>query len=205
MILFRQCIIVLFSLFIFSCKQQPGKLDLTDEEVKNLAIQRGNLISEKTQLVLGSRLKSVIQNEGVPQALKYCNVHAYPIVDSLQEVFHARIKRASHKTRNPDDSPTSMEQKIIDGYLKDLQKGETPSEQVILNKKEVHYYKPIILSAALCLNCHGKIGSDISDNNYEVIKALYTEDNAAGHKMGDLRGVWSIQFERDSFQKNDVL
>ena len=40
---------------------------------------------------------------------------------------------------------------------------------------------------------------DITEENYEVIKALYTEDDATGHEMGDLRGVWSIKFERDSF------
>ena len=199
-----QFAILLFSCFVFSC-QPSDKNALTNDEIRELAKQQGNMISEKTQMILGSKLKSVIQNEGIPQALKYCNVNAFPIVDSLQTVYHAKIRRASHKTRNLSDAPDKMEQEIIDGYIEDIQKGETPSVEIVLGDKEVHYFKPIILSAALCLNCHGKIGSEITEENYEVIKALYTEDNATGHEMGDLRGVWSIQFERDSFQKNDVL
>jgi hypothetical protein len=197
--------IALFCFFAFSCQQKSDKSVLTDDEVKKLAIEQGNLISEKTQMVLGSKLKSVIEAEGIPQALKYCNVHAFPIVDSLQDIYDAKIRRASQKTRNLEDTPDKMEQKIINEYLEALQRGETPATKVILDQTEVHYFKPIILSAALCLNCHGKIGSDITEENYEIIKALYAEDNATGHEMGDLRGVWSIQFERDSFQKNDVL
>jgi hypothetical protein len=198
-------LLILFCLFTITCKQQSDNNSLTNEEVEKLALEQGNLISENTQMVLGSKLKSVIQEDGVPQALKYCNVNAYPIVDSLQDVYLAKIRRASHKTRNPGDKPTNMEQKIIDGYLEDLKNKDTPSVQVIIEKKEVHYFKPIILSAALCLNCHGKIGSEITEDNYEIIKALYTEDNATGHEMGDLRGIWSIQFDRDSFQEKDVL
>jgi len=200
--LFTQLTIGIICILIFSCQQQSEKNNLTDDEIRDLAIQQGNLISEKTQMVLGSKLKEVIQNEGIPQALKYCNVNAFPIVDSLQEVYGIRIRRTSQKMRNPSDTPDKMEQKIIDEYMDVIQKGETPTVKVVLSKKNVDYFKPIILSASLCLNCHGNIGSEIKYENYTIIKALYTEDKATGYKMGDLRGIWSIKFERNSFQKN---
>jgi hypothetical protein len=196
--------ILIFSMILvlsLSC-QQKNVHNLTDTELMDLATQQGDLISENTQKVLGSKLKEVIQNDGIPQALKYCNVKAFPIVDSLQEVYNAKIRRASHKTRNPDDAPDKMEEKVINEYSNLIINGKTPAAKVVLSGKKVYYYKPIILSASLCLSCHGNIGTDIIDDNYEIIKALYTEDNATGHKMGDLRGIWSITFERDSFHKD---
>jgi len=200
----KRYLIFIFSMIFalaLSC-QQKNEHHLTETELLSLATQQGDLISENTQKVLGSKLKEVIQKDGIPQALKYCNVKAFPIVDSLQDVYKAKIRRASFKTRNPGDAPDKMEEKIINEYLEAIKNGDTPSAKVVLSSKKVHYYKPIILSASLCLNCHGNIGSDISEDNYKIIKALYTEDKATGHEMGDLRGIWSITFKRDSFQKN---
>ena len=164
----------------------------------SLAMQQGDLISENTQKVLGTRLKEVIQDKGIPQALTYCNLNAYPLVDSLQDIYKAEIRRASLKTRNPANAPDKREEKIIKEYLNEIQEGVTPAVKVVLQNDKLYYYRPIILSAQLCLNCHGNIGTDIKEDNYRVIKALYSDDNATGHKMGDLRGIWSITFEKES-------
>lgn len=194
--------IVVLALFMttFSCQAPKKELSLTEDEIYDLAIERGDQISEKTQKVLGSTLKRVIENDGIPQAIRYCNLNAYPIVDSLETVYKAKIRRASHKTRNPMDTPDTQEEEVIGEYLEAIQAGNTPEVKIVIGKGQIHYYKPIILSAPLCLNCHGTVGSDITEENYKVIKALYTEDNATGHHVGDLRGIWSISFDIKAFE-----
>jgi hypothetical protein len=45
----------------------------------------------------------------------------------------------------------------------------------------------------MCLNCHGQPGTDISAETQKALAELYPNDLAIGHKIGDLRGMWSIR------------
>ncbi len=197
---------LLFFFFIFllmpSCKNERKQTNFSDEEWEKMAVTKGDMISQVTQMALASKLKEVVQEEGIGEALKFCNVNAYPIVDSLEEVYKAKVKRASSRTRNPDDAPDKMEEEIIEEYARDIANGSTPEVKIILDDDMAHYFKPIILSAELCLKCHGKVGTDLLDENYQIIKELYPDDNATGHSLGDLRGIWSISFAKDALSKN---
>lgn len=145
--------------------------------------------------VLSGQLKSAMQEGGVPNAAQYCNTVAYPLVDSLSEVYSARIRRASDKVRNPKDKPTELEQEILDTYHAQMAEG-TPPKPVVrqLASGEIAFYAPIRMQE-LCLKCHGKLGETLKEEDYAVIKELYPEDEAIGYEAGDLRGIWSITFE----------
>ena len=193
-----------FCIFLLTtgCNNERKQTDINDEELEELAVARGDMISQVTQMALASKLKEVVQEEGIAEALKFCNVNAYPIVDSLEEVYNTQVKRASSRTRNPGDKPNKMEGEIIEEYSRDLAEGNTPGVKIILDDDKAHYFKPIILSAELCLKCHGQVGSDVLDENYKIIKELYPDDNATGHKLGDLRGIWSISFDKDDLSQD---
>ena len=169
-----------------------------------MAEAEGNRIAMETQQVLASRLKTAIENNGIPQALKYCNVHAFPIVDSLEKEHGVDIKRASFSVRNPKDKPDKKETEILERYENKIASGNTPTPEVSLINEKVHFARPIIISNQLCLNCHGKVGEDINQQHYKVIQALYPEDEAIGYSLGDLRGIWSIEFNRNYFKKQAV-
>ena len=192
----------MFHILFISCNSTKKRL--SNEELIEIVKEEGNRITAITQQVLGSKLKSTINEQGIPQALKYCNLQAYPLIDSLEEKMDVEVKRASIKTRNPQDSPDRNELKIINNYLSDIKKSQTPEVYVSIQQNEIHFAKPIILNDQLCLNCHGQVGKDITDENYHVIKALYPEDNATGHQLGDLRGIWSLKFNRDYFEKRAI-
>ena len=193
-----------FCIFLLTqgCNNERKQTTINDEELEEMAIARGDMISQVTQLALASKLKEVVQKEGIAAALKFCNVNAYPIVDSLEKVYNTQVKRASSRTRNPGDTPNKMEGEIIEEYSMDIAKGLTPEVRIVLDDDKAHYFKPIILSAELCLKCHGQVGSDLLDENYEIIKELYPDDNASGHELGDLRGIWSISFEKDALSQD---
>jgi hypothetical protein len=180
------------------CNNERKQTDINDEDLEELALARGDRISQVTQMALASKLKEVVQEEGIAEALKFCNVNAYPIVDSLEKVYNTQVKRASSRARNPGDKPNKMEEEIIEEYSRDMAKGNTPEVKIMLDDNKAYYFKPIILSAELCLKCHGQVGSDLLDENYRIIKELYPDDNATGHKLGDLRGIWSISFDKNA-------
>lgn len=181
------------------------KEEMADRELKRLsegdimtrAKELGAEIAISSQQALGSKLKEALSEGGVPGALEYCNVSAYPLVDSLEKKFGASIKRASLRTRNPKDAPNSMERQILEAYEYNVEQGIDLEENVQrLGDTAILYTKPIVLNNGICLNCHGDPETEIGTENYDLILGLYPEDNATGHKMGDLRGMWSITLSK---------
>jgi hypothetical protein len=81
-------------------------------------------------------------------------------------------------------------------YLK-LQSELEPMEPFLETTTEggVTFYMPITIISPLCLRCHGKIGTDISQEDYAVIKSLYPNDEATSYTMNELRGMWKVEFE----------
>jgi hypothetical protein len=138
-----------------------------------------------------------VQVEGVVGALEYCNVNAFPLIDSLSTYFSAKIKRVSNRSRNEKDNPNDMEKQLLDAYQYNLENSLelSPGVQKIDDNNYL-YTKPIILNSGLCLQCHGQVGTDLDESFAEQIRELYPDDNALGHKINDLRGMWSITLDK---------
>lgn len=168
---------------------------LTSEEV-SLYTQRGKEIAQGTFAVMSSELLGAMQRGGVEEAARYCNLAAYPLVDSLAKVYEAGIRRTSLKIRNPKDQPTEAEREMLLSFQQ-LHEAGKPMEPVVqlLDPNTVAFYAPIKIQP-LCLQCHGKLGETMKESDYTVIQELYPADEAIGYSEGDLRGIWSIQFRK---------
>ena len=57
----------------------------------------------------------------------------------------------------------------------------------------------IVLSLQFCLSCHGQPGTDIKPEVLAQIKTTYPADTATGFKLGQVRGLWSVDFKRSDF------
>lgn len=204
-------------LLMASCKklskeeQQAIARELKEREIKQIqeseiydgAMTLGSEIATQSQKTLGAHLMKTLKEGGVEEALKYCNINAYNLVDSLSDRYSAEIKRVSHKLRNPKDAPDSLENQILDAYLYNVEEGlELSSNVQRIDDTTYLYTKPIIAANPMCLNCHGKVGDELSQENYDLIKKLYPQDNATGHKLNDLRGMWSIRLSKKEIIKN---
>lgn len=193
----NQILTVIAAAFILTgCSGQNQKKELTDTE-KRLYSDKGKQIAKATFEVLSGQLTQALARGGVTEAVTYCNLKAYPLVDSLSNVHRATIKRATIWARNPSDEANAEEEKIINEYLA-LKSGNQPLNPVVRRNEagDIQFYMPIQIGTELCLNCHGNTGTDIKAGDYEIIKKLYPDDRATGHKMGDLRGIWSITFSQ---------
>ncbi|MEZ4908493.1 MAG: DUF3365 domain-containing protein [Saprospiraceae bacterium] len=69
------------------------------------------------------------------------------------------------------------------------------SEAKILDDNKVGVYFPIFMEEK-CLKCHGKIGSDVSEDFYAKIKEKYPDDEAFNYNLYDFRGMWSITMDK---------
>lgn len=193
-------IIITLAVLFDSCKSTEKESDLV--AITELAMELGDEISARGQQALSSRLMAAIDSVGVGHALQFCNVHAYPILDSVQRETGASVKRVSERWRNANDAPDSLEQSILNDFSGLLANGDMPEARVVMaDDAHVLYARPIMLGVPLCLNCHGIPGEDITAENALLIGELYPNDRATGHKKGDMRGMWSIRLEKARLQQ----
>lgn len=185
----KNLMILLVILGTLSCNQS-----LTDKE-KQEYTNKGNEISQATFQALSEKLTGQMKMGGPALAIPFCNIEAMPLTRELSEEYDVTIKRTSDKLRNEENKPTTRELEIINIYHKLISEERelTPIVEVDNNNKK-HYYAPIVLNVN-CMACHGKIPEFVSVKTDSLIKSLYPRDKAIGYKEGDLRGIWSIEFE----------
>lgn len=169
------------------------------KETVDLAVfdSLGTQITSASFLTLSGKVKSAIQEGGVPGAVGYCKISAHPLIESLSNVHSAKIKRTSVKPRNANNTPTPGESSVLKQFEVDWQLGK----QVMPFSKDmgaqgVNFYAPIWTQKA-CLQCHGVLGETLTVENDNIIKGLYPTDKATGYKENDLRGMWVVQFENN--------
>ena len=148
-----------------------------------------------TKKVLGANLMGTIQKEGVSSAVSFCNERAYPLTDSIAINFNARIKRVSDKPRNQNNQADEKELAHIATFKQIvLENGKV--KPIVEDKGDsVHFYAPI-LTNAMCLKCHGSTKTDVSLEVQNLLSEKYPDDKATGYGINEVRGIWSITFEK---------
>lgn len=177
--------LVLVVLYLNSCN--TSKID------KEKYLKEGKKIAQSTGKLLTTKVKTVLKTQGPFKAIVFCNLNAYPLTDSLSNLYHAEIKRVALKYRNSKNKANEQEGIVLNKYFRQAKKGETLKPIVEKNGEQVFFYAPIKMQHA-CLACHGTPVSEIPDTLYNHIKELYPDDLATNFKEGDLRGMWSIRF-----------
>ena len=179
-----------------TCTHQPTPAQKVEEQTINsdAYLEQGLAIASASFTALSGRLMAAMKKGGVPEAVQYCNIAGLPLIDSLSEVHQVTIRRTALKIRQPKDAPTPAEKKVLDQYQTQFAAGEVLKPFVkTISSGETAFYAPILVSEA-CLKCHGKLGETLKEEDYQLIRELYPDDQAIGYAAGDLRGIWSITF-----------
>jgi cytochrome c553 len=177
-------------------RRNGKKLARLENETQDYT-QIGMKYAKSTKAELGKNLMGAMQKEGVIHALEFCNVQAMSITDSMANVNKAKISRVSDKNRNPLNAANSTELNHIETFKYAIQANENISPIVEETEQSVHFYYPIVTND-MCLKCHGKLGSQITQKTYDKILEFYPNDKAIGYDVNEVRGIWSIEFEKDN-------
>lgn len=162
-------------------------------------VARGQEIQKQVFGTLSGRLAEALGEGGVQGAAAYCQLIAYPITDSLTAIHHAEIRRATLQPRNPSNRATAEEADVLAAYRKDILAGKEPAPMAVETSGGVSYYSPIRIQA-LCLNCHGVVGTDMKEEDHAFLRSRYPGDQATGYSLGDLRGIWHIRFLKEALR-----
>lgn len=173
---------------------QPGTKFMEVEQEESYA-DVGLKYALSTKKVLGKNLMEAIQKEGAMEALLFCNVQAIPLTDSMSAFHHAFIKRVSDKPRNPNNKADAAELAYIAEFKKQLLAQQSIQPLVVDRGDKVQVYYPIETNT-MCLQCHGAV-ADIKPDVAKKILALYPDDAATGYAENEVRGIWSIVFDKE--------
>ena len=167
---------------------------LTKEE-KPTHAEVGMSYALSTKKVLGEHLMGTIQKEGAPAAVAFCNERAYPLTDSMALNFKAKIKRVSDKPRNPKNQANNQELTHIETFKKVVASSEEIKPIVEDLGEQVQFYAPI-LTNDMCLKCHGSLEDNVSLEVQNLLHQKYPNDQATGYGINEVRGIWSITFDK---------
>ncbi|MEO8774310.1 MAG: DUF3365 domain-containing protein [Gelidibacter sp.] len=157
--------------------------------------ERGLKYALSTQALLGKNLMQAIQKDGTLGALSFCNENAYPLTDSMAVLHHAGLKRVSDKPRNQDNQANAEELEHIETFKQIIANKELPNPIVKDSDTQVQVYYPI-LTNAMCLQCHGKPNKNITSSTLKQLTLLYPKDKAIGYAVNEVRGIWSVTFDK---------
>ncbi|GLB48624.1 hypothetical protein Y10_09920 [Neptunitalea sp. Y10] len=177
----------------FGTFNQPGK-QLTVSQNGSSYEEIGLSYAMGTKKVLGKNLMGTIQRKGVLAAMEFCNVRAIPLTDSMAAHYNASIKRVSDKNRNPDNAADAVELVYLEQYKEAITNGEEPKPVVVENSETAHFYYPIVTNS-MCLQCHGT-NKTMAEGVQAKLLELYPRDKATGYAENEVRGMWSITFEK---------
>lgn len=157
--------------------------------------ERGLKYALSTKAVLGKNLMGTIQKQGTLEALSFCNEQAYPLTDSMSVAQNAKIKRVSDRPRNSKNLANAQELEYIKTFKQVVANKKEPNPIVIEHNKSVEVFYPIVTNA-MCLQCHGKPNKDITAQTMSKLKVLYPNDKAIGYGVNQVRGIWSVSFDK---------
>lgn len=161
------------------------------------AIARGRQIAAQAFSLLSTNLQQAIAAGGPANALEVCSVKAVGLAQAVAATNRVQLARISHRARNPNGRAAAAELDVLIQFQADLTAGRVPPPPIVVtNRDTVTFYSPIIITDPVCLNCHGAPGTDIQPATLATIRRLYPQDQAVGFKLGDLRGLWRIEFAR---------
>ena len=148
-----------------------------------------------TKAQLGKNLMKAIQEKGTVGAMEFCNLKAMPLTDSMAVVSNAKIKRVSDQPRNPSNKADAKELGYITTFKQMIESGADVDPIIEDIDGQIHFYYPITTNTT-CLQCHGTPKEQVTTETLSALKALYPNDKALGYEVNEVRGIWSIVFDK---------
>lgn len=181
----KSALIFIIGFLVFTSCQQNNQ--------EQAFIDKGIEITDSTGMTLVSQVAKAMQEGGVPNAIAYCNVEALPITAHQSEKYGVKISRIAERNRNEHNVASKEELTLFDEWEKAMNENEPLQPKLLTVDKKKVFYRPIIMKP-MCLSCHGEVGTQISNENYDVIKSFYPHDKAINFAEGSLRGAWKVEF-----------
>jgi hypothetical protein len=144
---------------------------------------------------LSAALGDALSKGGPTNALSVCSEKAPDIATAVGREHGVTLRRATVRPRNPKNAADTREQQVLVVFAEAMARKEAPKPQTQREPDgSASFFAPIVLANPLCLQCHGKPGQEVAASTQAAIRAKYPEDQATGYALGELRGLWRVNF-----------
>ncbi|BBP44913.1 hypothetical protein THMIRHAS_02860 [Thiosulfatimonas sediminis] len=183
-------VIIIAALSSLAFNAQATEISADQQEARNIVKEFGG------QLV--PALKGAMQAGGPVAAIDVCNTKAPAIAKGLSDK-HApwQVNRVSLKPRGATATPDAWESSTLKWFEQQIAEGADPKtlekfEIVKIDGKETTRYMKPVMTAGLCLTCHGT-ANQIPAGVKTKLAELYPNDRAINYSEGQVRGAFSFQ------------
>lgn len=176
----------------YSTEQQKYK---TDENQNVSPLEKGQKMAMQSKSVLGKNLMETIASGGTDAALNFCNVQAFPLLDSMSVFLNAKVTRVSDRPRNENHMANATEMTYIKYAQNAIANNEAAKGEIREENNRMIGYYPITVNQ-MCLQCHGTPKTEVKESTMNLLTKLYPKDKATGYSLDELRGIWVIEFDK---------
>lgn len=181
--------LLLIPLLFSACGKPTEARKATPEETKEIA----RAAAQEAFQSLSAELAKAMTDGGTVSAIPVCSTNAASIIQQVAEKRKLEMIRLSDKPRNAAHEAKGADFEAIETFRKTLQNGGVMKPQMeSLADGSTLVRAPIVISAPLCLQCHGG-EKDIAPETRKAILGIYPADKATGYQLNDLRGIWKIK------------
>ncbi|MDQ7016003.1 MAG: DUF3365 domain-containing protein [Gammaproteobacteria bacterium] len=163
------------------------------EDLEKRAADARKVIKEFATTLKGE-MKAGMKAGGPTKAIKVCNLRATHIAIDSSATSNWDVGRTSLKVRNHMNDPDAWEKAVLLKFEQRKKAGENVKKmdfyEVVdrYGEKQFRYMKAIP-TGPICLQCHGE---KLEPAVQMRLNTLYSEDQAKGYKLGDIRGAFTL-------------
>jgi hypothetical protein len=165
-------------------------------------VRQAQVIAAEFQANLKSALMQAMSSGGPVSAIDVCRLESPKITGELSGDGWV-VARTALKVRNPANAPSSWQRSQMESMVQALTAGEKPATLTVSDireggeggqggqggKRRTFYYMQPIMTAQLCLTCHG---AQLAPDVQQALNKSYPDDQAVGYSEGVLRGAFAF-------------
>lgn len=166
-----------------------------NQEIAADAEVRSRDLADRFQKRLFVALTAALERDGAVGAVGVCAEMAPVIAAQLSEESGAVVRRTALKPRNPSAAPDHREEQVMASWASSSPMGADgkPISWAGWSDDSSFHYMRAIPTMPMCLACHGEaIAPDVG----AAIRAHYPGDRATGFRVGEMRGAFSIRWDK---------
>ena len=160
-------------------------------------LAEGIEVTRQLDSTLLQRLQAALAQTDLVRAAAVCNPQALS-AGTLEKSYAVRIRRLALRADGGKLALSDKQRQIWEAYRYNAQQ-HLPMDANVQRDGQDYLLctTPILMASNTCLQCHGKVGKDLTNNDFRMLRAAYPAmDSLTNHAPGQPIGIWNLLFDK---------